>query len=65
MADSCLSKRWEVMWFLFSGATIAYTLRVNMSICAQQMMDDLGWTESQKGLVLSAFFWGMLHTIHL
>ena len=53
-----LSKRWEVMLFLFTGATIAYTLRVNMSICAQKMKDDLGWSESQKGLVLSAFFWG-------
>lgn len=46
------------MVFLFTGATIAYTLRVNMSICAQEMKDSLGWSESQKGLVLSAFFWG-------
>lgn len=53
-----LSKRWEVMFFLFTGATIAYVLRVNMSVCAPEMKDELGWTETQKGLTLSAFFWG-------
>jgi MFS family permease len=53
-----LSKRWEVILFLFVGAVIAYTLRVNMSVCAQKMKDDLDWTETEKGYVLSAFFWG-------
>lgn len=38
--------------FSFSGVMIVYTLRVNMSVAAQKMRDDLGWTESEKGLVL-------------
>lgn len=36
-----LSKRWETMLFLFTGATIAYVLRVNMSVCAPKMHDEL------------------------
>ena len=36
-----LSKRWETMFFLFTGATIAYVLRVNMSVCAPKMHDEL------------------------
>ncbi len=29
-----------------------------MSVAAQSMRDDLNWTETQKGYVLSAFYWG-------
>lgn len=29
-----------------------------MSVAAVQMKDELGWTETQKGLALSAFYWG-------
>ena len=53
-----VSKRWEVILFLFSAATISYTLRVNISIAAQRMRDELGWSEREKGFMLSAFFWG-------
>jgi hypothetical protein len=40
--------------FIFknSGITIVYTLRVNMSVAAVKMKDDLGWTDTEKGLVL-------------
>lgn len=43
---------------LISGITIVYTLRVNMSVAAQKMRDDLDWSEADKGLVLSSFYWG-------
>jgi sugar phosphate permease len=36
----------------FSGIAVVYTLRVNMSVAAQDMRDDLNWSESEKGLVL-------------
>lgn len=48
-------------WFcalLWSGILVAYTLRVNMSVAAQQMRDELGWSETEKGLILSSFYWG-------
>jgi len=37
---------------LLSGICIVYTLRVNMSVAAVKMEDDLDWSESQKGFVL-------------
>jgi len=43
---------------LLSGIAIVYTLRVNMSVAAQKMRDDLDWSEADKGLVLSSFYWG-------
>jgi hypothetical protein len=36
----------------YSGLVILYTLRVNMSVAAQQMRVDLNWTETEKGYVL-------------
>ena len=53
-----LSKRWETVAFLVSGITISYCLRVNISVAAQDMRDDLGWSETDKGYVLSSFYWG-------
>lgn len=44
--------------FLCSGIVIVYCLRVNMSVAAQLMRSELKWTEAQKGLVLSSFYWG-------
>lgn len=29
-----------------------------MSIAVERMKDDLNWSEAEKGLALSAFFWG-------
>jgi MFS family permease len=42
------------------GIFIVYTLRVNISVAAEAMKPELGWTEVQKGLVLSAFYWGYM-----
>jgi hypothetical protein len=47
-----LSKRWETIWFLAMGVCINYCIRVNVSIAAQEMTDDLNWTEAQKGELL-------------
>ena len=37
---------------LNSGIVIVYCLRVNMSVAAQDMRDELNWSESEKGLAL-------------
>ena len=37
-----------------------YPLRVNISVAAEAMMPELGWSEVEKGLVLSAFYWGYM-----
>ena len=43
---------------LFTGLLVVYTLRVNISVAASDMRDELNWTEAQKGFILSAFYWG-------
>lgn len=58
MSISTPSKHWQFLLLLFSGITIVYTLRVNMSVAVTAMQDELGWTEEQKGLSLSSFYWG-------
>ena len=55
---SFLSKRWEFATLLGSGLLIEYTLRVNMSVAIKDIAEDLNWSDSQKGLVLSSFYWG-------
>jgi len=54
----CISRHWEFLWLVFSGIVICYTLRVNMSVAATAMMNELSWTETQRGSVLSSFYWG-------
>jgi hypothetical protein len=41
-----------------SGICVVYTLRVNMSVAAPKMKDDLGWTDYEKGLVLVSYYCG-------
>lgn len=53
-----LSKRWEMALLLSSGVVVVYCLRVNMSCAVQDMRDELDWSEYQKGLALSSFYWG-------
>jgi MFS family permease len=58
MLSYIIPARWEMAILLFSGALIVYTQRVAISVASAQMMTELGWTLSEKGLVLSAFYWG-------
>lgn len=52
---------------MFLGMTIGYSLRIAMSVAIVPMADakkanpdieDFGWDQTQKNLVLSSFFWG-------
>jgi ACS family sodium-dependent inorganic phosphate cotransporter len=51
---------YTVVLLLFAAVFISYIDRTNISVAAIAMKDDLGWTETQKGVVLSAFFVGYL-----
>lgn len=44
----------------FLGCVIAYTDRVNISVAAVAMKEHFGWTQTEKGLVLSSFFLGYM-----
>ena len=46
--------------FSFVGCLIAFTDRVNISIAAVSMRAQFGWSETQVGWVLSAFFFGYM-----
>ena len=51
-------RRYVVVALTFTGCIIAFTDRVNISVAAVAMKDQFGWSETQKGLVLAAFFAG-------
>jgi ACS family sodium-dependent inorganic phosphate cotransporter len=51
---------YTVMLLLFAAVFISYIDRTNISVAAIAMKDELGWTETDKGTVLSAFFVGYL-----
>jgi ACS family sodium-dependent inorganic phosphate cotransporter len=49
-----------VIALTFLACVIAYTDRVNISVAAVAMREHFGWSQTQKGWVLSAFFVGYL-----
>lgn len=53
-----LSTRWELILLLASATFVVYNLRVCISVAVLEMEDDLNWSNSQTGLVLSSFYWG-------
>lgn len=53
-------KRFTVLGLTFLAFIICYLDRVNISIAAVAMQEELGWSETTKGYVFSAFFWGYL-----
>ena len=53
-------KRFTVLGISFLAFIICYLDRVNISIAAVAMQEELGWSDTTKGYVFSAFFWGYL-----
>ena len=53
-------RRYVVVALTFLGCVIAYTDRVNISVAAVAMKEHFGWSQTQKGFVLAAFFVGYL-----
>ena len=51
---------YTVVLLLFAAVFISYIDRTNISVAAVAMQDELGWNETRKGTVLSAFFVGYL-----
>ena len=55
-----LPRRHVVVGMAFLATVVGYTDRVNLSVAAVAMKEQLGWSQTQKGLVLSAFFAGYM-----
>ncbi len=59
-ARSAIPRRHVVVGMAFLATVVGYTDRVNLSVAAVAMKEQLGWSQTQKGLVLSAFFVGYM-----
>ena len=55
-------KRFTMMTWLLVALLLCYIDRVLMSLAAIEMQKEFGWSDSDKGLVLSSFFAGYLIT---
>ncbi|EFN68275.1 Putative inorganic phosphate cotransporter [Camponotus floridanus] len=72
LQQSCiLGDRHLQVLLMFLGMTIGYSLRIAMSMAIVPManaktanpdIEDFGWDQAQKNLVLSSFFWGYVVT---
>ncbi len=60
LATTRPSRRTVVVALSALAVFVAYTDRVNISVAVVEMKERLGWTQTEKGLVLSAFFIGYL-----
>jgi ACS family sodium-dependent inorganic phosphate cotransporter len=58
------ASRWPVRYTIVGlcilSVFVCYIDRVNMSVAVLAMQEQYGWSESLKGLVLSAFFFGYM-----
>ncbi len=57
---STLPRRYVLVALCAAALFVAYTDRVNLSVAILVMQDRFGWSETMKGLVMSAFFVGYL-----
>src|SRR5262245_40792728 len=55
-------QRFNVIGLCFASTFICYLDRVNISVAIIPMAEQVGWSLSTQGLVLSAFFYGYLAT---
>lgn len=55
-------KRYTMIVLLLLAMLLCYIDRIIVSLAAIEMQKEFGWTDSQKGLVLSVFFAGYLAT---
>lgn len=60
LAPTGWSRRHRIVLLAFLAGLICYLDRVNISVAALAMQDEFGWSDTTKGLVLSAFFAGYL-----
>jgi ACS family sodium-dependent inorganic phosphate cotransporter len=59
-ANTAWPRRHVVVALSFLACCVAYTDRVNISVAAVAMREELGWSQTEKGLVLSSFFVGYM-----
>jgi MFS transporter, ACS family, solute carrier family 17 (sodium-dependent inorganic phosphate cotransporter), other len=58
-------RRHVLVALAFLGCTVAFTDRVNLSVAAVAMKEQFGWSQTEKGFILSAFFAGYMSCMFL
>ena len=53
-------QRHALVLLVFLACVLGYTDRVNIAVVAVAMKEQFGWSQTDKGIVLSAFFAGYL-----
>ena len=53
-----MSVRWTMVFLMLGSIALHYCVRVNLSVSAEAMSKELGWTEKEKGYMLSIFYVG-------
>ena len=53
-------RRYSMVGLCFCAVFVCYIDRVNISVAAIAMQEELGWSETVKGFVLSSFFIGYM-----
>ena len=61
-ATSTWPRRYTMITLLLAAMLLCYIDRIIVSLAAIEMQSEFGWSDSQKGLVLSVFFAGYLAT---
>jgi len=61
-SDSAWQRRHTVVLLCFLSTFICYIDRVNISVAIIPMAKQFGWSDTQRGLVLSSFFAGYMVT---
>lgn len=57
------NRRWRIMFLFFLCYTVLYMARGSMSIVGKPLMEYYNWSNSQYGLVSTAFFLGYMSTM--
>ncbi|MEW9668474.1 MFS transporter [Ammoniphilus sp. 3BR4] len=52
--------RWAIMWFISLLMIINFLDRIVISVATEPIMSEFGFTATQWGVILSAFFWGLV-----
>ncbi len=53
-----MAVRWRILLLICAASFVSYVLRTNLSIVGETLIQDLGLTQIQLGIVFSAFAWG-------
>eukprot|EP01125_Pyxidicula_operculata_P005144 TRINITY_DN1876_c0_g1_i1.p1 TRINITY_DN1876_c0_g1~~TRINITY_DN1876_c0_g1_i1.p1 ORF type:complete len:295 (+),score=46.11 TRINITY_DN1876_c0_g1_i1:2-886(+) len=58
----CFPVRYLVQLLIFFGVVISYLIRISLSIVIIPISEEYHWSDTDKGLIMSSFYWGYIST---